>query len=170
MSISTSLLDHVWIEAILHRIRSGSPNTTARRIPTDDERISPHRNKLTGQRRPEKGTAELLLDDNLALLRPANPISRRIIPELVADIETGQRAGALVFVPVAAGLRIRIHDSREDDGDPVTAATGYECVGGYEGFVESVGGVEGTSRGQIGIADVDDEEGGVGAEGETAAV
>lgn len=34
--------------------------------------------------------------------------------------------------------------------------------------MESVGGVEGTPRGQIGVADVDDEEGGVGAEGETA--
>lgn len=128
MSISTSLLDHVWIEAVLHRICSGGANTTARRIPTDDERVYLHRNKLTSQRRPEKGTAELLLDENLALLRPANLISRRIIPKLVAGIETGQHAGALVFVPVAAGFRIRIHDSREDDGDPVPAATGNEVV------------------------------------------
>ena len=34
--------------------------------------------------------------------------------------------------------------------------------------MKSIGGVEGTSGGQIGVADVDDEEGGFGAEGETA--
>lgn len=39
------------------------------------------------------------------------------------------------------------------------------CAG--EGGVEARGGVEGAVGGEVGVADVDDEEGGVGAEGET---
>lgn len=34
--------------------------------------------------------------------------------------------------------------------------------------MESVRNVEGTPRGEVGVADVDDDEGGVEAEGETA--
>lgn len=89
MSIPTSLLHHVRVEAVLHRVGGSGANAPARGIPTDDECVCLHRNKLTGQRRPKEGAAELLLDDHLALLRSANRVPRRIIPELVANVETG---------------------------------------------------------------------------------
>lgn len=73
-----------------------------------------------------------------------------------------------MFVPVATGLWSRVDDSGEDDGNLVLAAAGYEIVCGGQGVMESFGSVERASGGEIGVADVDDEEGWFLAEGETA--
>ncbi len=166
MSISTSLPHDVRIETILHRVGRRRANASTRRIPANDERIYLHRNQLTRQRCPKEGATELLLNHQLRIPRSTGLVPGRIIPERVADIETRKGVRELLLVPVAAGFGMMIHYPGEDDGDRARAAEGYQVVGGCQGGVEAIGGVEGAGRGEVGVADVDDEEGGIGAEGE----
>ena len=76
--------------------------------------------------------------------------------------------GQFVFIPISTRLGVRIHDACEYDGDPKFAALEYEFACGFEGRMKSVGCIEGASCNEVGVADVDDEESGVWAEGKTA--
>lgn len=130
MSISASLLHHVWIEPILHRIRSGGANASTSRITTDDKRIHRHRYEGTSQGCSKEGAAKVLLDDNLTLSRPARFISCWEVSKLVAGVETWECIRELVLVPIPARFRIRIHDLRENKWDLVLTTVGDESVCG----------------------------------------
>ena len=74
---------------------------------------------------------------------------------------------SLVLVPVAAAFRIFIYDSGENDGDFTLAVKRYQRTSAVQSIMEPVLRVERVFWCEVRVADVDDEEGRVRAEGET---
>jgi hypothetical protein len=92
----------------------------------------------------------------------------RIVAKWVRSIEAGQRLRNFIFVPVPSILGAAVDDAGEDDGDLGRSTCGDETLAALEGGVETVRSVEGAPWYEVSIADIDDYEGRVWAEGKGA--